>query len=133
MSLTNSLPIATLPARLENITEMIVGFVFVIVVLALLAGITEAIGFVFKRIAKGKSTQPAPIRQTRQSSANNVSAPATADSAPEEIPPEIIAVIAAAVHMTVKQPHRIVAIQAETHHQWAAEGRREIFQSHRLR
>src|SRR5690606_25206369 len=75
MSLTDSLPIAALPAGLENITEMIVGFVFVIVVLAVLAGVTEAIGFVFKRIAKGKSTQPSPAFQTKQSLATNVSAP----------------------------------------------------------
>ena len=54
------------------------------------------------------------------------------------IPPEILAVAAAAAHALFDQPHRIVSIH-ETHEtgesalQWSAEGRRLIFSSHRIR
>lgn len=62
----------------------------------------------------------------------------TAPAAPElhgGIPPEIRAAIAAAVHVTLKSPHRILDVQPVNPmiQAWSIEGRRSIFQSHRLR
>jgi hypothetical protein len=49
--------------------------------------------------------------------------------------PGVLAAIAAAVAMVVRQPHRIIAVQpeSEAQHAWSAEGRREIYHSHRVR
>ena len=47
----------------------------------------------------------------------------------------VLTAIAAAVAMVVRQPHRIVAIQPDAAAQraWSAEGRREIYHSHKIR
>ncbi len=47
----------------------------------------------------------------------------------------VLAAIAAAVVVAVRCPHRIVAIRPESAAQraWSVEGRREIYQSHRIR
>lgn len=47
----------------------------------------------------------------------------------------VVAAIAAAVHVTLRgQPHQITSIRASRDNpHWAAEGRREIFSSHRVR
>lgn len=49
--------------------------------------------------------------------------------------PQVIAAISAAVHVTLRgRPHRIASIQvAGGQTNWAAEGRREHFSSHRVR
>ena len=63
-------------------------------------------------------------------------------SEPEPLPIEddglsegVVAAIAAAVHITLRgQPHQITSIRASRDNpNWAAEGRREIFSSHRVR
>lgn len=133
MLLTDFRIVASLPAGLENLTEMLVGFVFVIVVLGILAGVTGATGSVFKYLARRKANAAAAALAERAQAAEQTAAVSPADSVPEEIPPEILVVIAAAVHMVLKQPHRIVSIRPADSHQWAAEGRREISQSHRIR
>jgi hypothetical protein len=65
------------------------------------------------------------------------SAPVTAS---DSVPGEIVAVIAAAVDSVMSGPHRILGITPlggpnpfQTSLAWAAEGRRHIFQSHKLR
>ena len=47
----------------------------------------------------------------------------------------VLAAIAAAVAVVVRQPHRIIAIQPDNSAQraWSAEGRRELYHSHRIR
>jgi hypothetical protein len=47
----------------------------------------------------------------------------------------VVAAIAAAVALVVRRPHRIVAVHpdAEAQHAWSAEGRREIYHSHKVR
>jgi len=56
-------------------------------------------------------------------------------SQPEAIDGGVLAAIAAAVAVVLKQPHSIIAIQpdANTQHAWSAEGRRELYHSHKLR
>jgi len=47
----------------------------------------------------------------------------------------VVAAIAAAVALVIGRPHRIVAVHpdAEAQHAWSAEGRREIYHSHKVR
>ena len=60
----------------------------------------------------------------------------------DEITPEIVAVVAAAVHALIQEPHRILSISqagdragqlTQEIQAWSMEGRRQIFQSHRVR
>jgi hypothetical protein len=64
-------------------------------------------------------------------------APVSASTPPPAGAPEpgVVAAIAAAVALVVKGRHRIVAVHpdAEAQHAWSAEGRREIYHSHRVR
>ena len=81
---------------------------------------------------------PAPVAV---SAAPTASAPAAANG--DSIPAEIVAVIAAAVDSVMAGPHRILSINPvgaiggpnpfQTSLAWAAEGRRGIFESHKLR
>jgi hypothetical protein len=66
---------------------------------------------------------PAPVPALRQA------------SVAEEMDPGVLAAIAAAVAVVVRQPHRIIAIQPDTSAQraWSSEGRRELYHSHRVR
>jgi hypothetical protein len=65
---------------------------------------------------------------------------AAAPSADEGISPQVFAAIAGAVYATLGKSARVVAanvaVEAEledARHLWAAEGRRQIYSSHRLR
>jgi Na+-transporting methylmalonyl-CoA/oxaloacetate decarboxylase gamma subunit len=51
------------------------------------------------------------------------------------VEPTVVAAIAAAVALVVKGRHRIVAVHpdAEAQHAWSAEGRRDIYHSHKVR
>jgi len=68
--------------------------------------------------------------------AASAAVPQAAVLLPGEIPPEVRAVIAAAVHTVLKSPHRIVDVQPAANpllQAWSMEGRRQIFQSHSFR
>ena len=59
-----------------------------------------------------------------------------AEAAPLVAPdmtPELVAVIAAAVQLTLRDAYRIHAIVPVAGHDWAHEGRRQIFASHQIR
>ena len=63
---------------------------------------------------------------------------AEAPPAVEAVPPEILAVIAAAIAVVLGRPHRVVSVQqaaalAPEGNAWAMEGRVEQFLSHRVR
>ena len=110
-----------------------VGFIFVMVVLALLALVTAAIGAIFIRF---------DAKADAKAAAAAAAAAALAPPAPtadpealdfEEEDPALVAVIAAAVHSVIgDRAHRIVSIRPGGPG-WAQEGRREIFSSHRVR
>lgn len=64
------------------------------------------------------------------------------ESIPQKLSPEAFAVIAAALHTVIREPHRIVSIYDMTPMteaanlnlmSWSIEGRRQIFSSHRTR
>ena len=129
---------------------VVVGFVFVMIVLVLLALVTASIGAVFRRYdakieAKADAAVAAAVKAAKLDSA--VPAPAAASSvvtqkdeskavaAPvaEEDDPALMAVLAAAVHSVIgDRAHRIVSIRPGGPG-WAQEGRRQIFSSHRVR
>ncbi len=123
-----SIPIASVPAQhgtSEHVSFVIVGFLFVVVVLAILALVTSIIGFVFKQAEKNAPVAAAPQPQA-----------AVAESGPyvdHDIPSHIPILIAAAAHTILKgKPHRIVNIR-NVNKGWAQEGRRDIFSSHKVR
>ena len=120
------------PAHTSGTLEIVgVGFIFVMVVLALLALVTSAIGAIFIRF-----DAKADAKAAAAAAAAAALAPApTAD--PEAVDyeedPALVAVIAAAVHSVIgDRAHRIVTIRPGGPG-WAQEGRRQIFSSHRVR
>jgi hypothetical protein len=56
-------------------------------------------------------------------------------SAADAIDEGVVAAIAAAVALVIRVPHRIVAMHPDygAQHAWSAEGRREIYLSHKIR
>lgn len=122
---------------------IIVGFAFVMVVLAVLAAITSIIGAVFSRKAAKDALKAAELAQqtarlAQQTEARKASVPPQLAqvSAPEddsELDPALFAVIAAAVHSVIgERPHRLISIRPGGPG-WAQEGRRQIFTSHQTR
>lgn len=127
--------IATLPAHPnleQNIEFILAGFLFVILVLLILAGITQIVGLFFKTpAAPKKDTSALPAQAAPPSAAESgVIQPQQG----EELDPALTAVIvAAAVHAVIgDRPHRILSIRP-AQHGWAQEGRRQIFSSHSVR
>ncbi|EDY82120.1 hypothetical protein VDG1235_1740 [Verrucomicrobiia bacterium DG1235] len=116
------------PTVSENVSFIIVGFLFVLVVLGALSLVTFLIGTVFKRLmaqhelhAKPTALAPAPV------------APPASPKVEDGIPEHIVALIATATHIALKgRPQKIVSIRGASQH-WAQEGRRQIFSSHRVR
>jgi Na+-transporting methylmalonyl-CoA/oxaloacetate decarboxylase gamma subunit len=122
---------------------VVVGFLFVIVVLALLAAVTSAMGAWFtKQAAQSAAKAAAAAQSAAEASAKSGSpagSPSSSAAAPaptsqsEEDDPAFVAVVAAAVHSVIgDRPHRIVSIRSSGPG-WAQEGRRQIFSSHRVR
>lgn len=127
---------------------VVVGFAFVMIVLALLALVTASIGAVFRRYdakieAKAETAVAAAVEAAKFAAPASSATPAPASSAtptaasqPESSDaddPVLMAVLAAAVHSVIgDRAHRIVSIRPGGPG-WAQEGRRQIFSSHRVR
>ena len=65
-------------------------------------------------------------------------APVRIAAPPEQLPPEIIAVISAAIAVALGRPHRVLTVEQPAMfgpeiNIWAMEGRVEQFMSHRVR
>ncbi|HAY99231.1 MAG TPA: hypothetical protein DCY38_00355 [Opitutae bacterium] len=138
---------AAAPPDLPSTANVVfVGFLFVMIVLALLATITSAIGAVFIRQAAREAAKAAVAAQKAAESARSVPAPLAGTFSPAVDPGSgtsgesagaddstILAVVAAAVHTVIgDRPHRVVSVRS-TGPGWAQEGRRQIFSSHRVR
>ena len=124
---------------------VVIGFSFVLLVLAVLAAVTAVMGMVFAKRAARDAEKAAEKAQVTLDKANAAAAAkpaaapavaskpvaaAPADSADDEA---IFAVISAAVHTVIgDRAHRIVSIRGAGPG-WAQEGRRQIFSSHRVR
>lgn len=108
-----------------------VGFIFVMVVLALLAMVTAAIGAVFIRF-DAKAAAKAAVAAAEAAALAPPAAP-DPEALDYEEDPALVAVIAAAVHSVIgDRAHRIVSVRPGGPG-WAQEGRRQIFSSHRVR
>lgn len=123
------LPLAALPEYPtfgESLAFQLNGLIVVFLALGSIWGLLELMGVFFRRRREQAVAIP-----PASASAAETPAPVAAHGA---IPPEILAVIAAAVATVVNQPHRISQVAAESpSRDWAREGRREIFGSHKLR
>jgi hypothetical protein len=121
------------PSFLENSEFQLLGALVVFGALGLLWGMLEISGRIFRKMDRRspppKSPETLPATTSQLASDPN-------------LPPEIIAVIAAAVHVSLKTPFRIVSIETSRHpetisqlslHAWSVEGRRQIFDSKRVR
>lgn len=116
---------------------VVVGFLFVISVLGLLSAMTAAMGAWFTRqaardSAKAAAAAQAAVQAATASSSSSAPRPEPV-AAPEEDESDLLAVLAAAVHVAVgDRAHRVVSIRSSGPG-WAQEGRRQIFSSHRVR
>jgi hypothetical protein len=89
----------------------------------------------FYHLWVSRKKQPAPVSPVI---VTPVATPPKAPPTVEPVPPEILAVIAAAVAVVLGRPHRVVSVQqaaAQTPevNVWALEGRMEQFMSHKIR
>ncbi|MBD5780292.1 OadG family protein [Pelagicoccus sp. NFK12] len=119
------------PTVMENVSFIVIGFLFVLVVLATLSIVTSLIGVLCTRLIKEPETKKSPP----PAPAAPVAPKAQSEGIETEgdIPEHIIALIATATHVILKgRPQRIVSIKGSGQG-WAQEGRREIFSSHRVR
>jgi hypothetical protein len=88
-----------------------------------------------KKQAAPVSQQPVPLSPVVLAP---VATPPKTPPAVEAVPPEILAVIAAAIAVILGRPHHVVSVQqaavlAPEGNAWAREGRVEQFLSHRVR
>lgn len=107
----------------ESVKIMVVGFIMVMVVLCLLYLLCAAVGKCFLPKEAAKPGQARPVS----------AAPARAPTGPD---PRLIAAIAASVETVLGHvSHEIVSIKpaGKGYNAWAQEGRRQIFQSHKIR
>lgn len=113
---------------------VVVGFLFVIAVLTLLAAVTSAMGAWFSKQAARDAVKVAKaVAEGSSKTSSSTDARAQASPANDEDDPAIMAVVAAAVHSAMgDRPHRVVSIRSAGPG-WAQEGRRQIFSSHRVR
>ncbi len=110
----------------ESLGFMLVGFAMVVLVLSLLYLLCATVGKFF--LPKKKPAEPKHIQPVSASPAK-----AQASTGPD---PRLIAAIAAAVETVLGHAvHEIVSIKpaGKGYNAWAQEGRRQIFQSHKIR
>lgn len=121
---------------------VVVGFLFVLIVLALLAAVTSTVGaFFIKSAARDAAKAAEASKKAAEASAQPGAVPTSQPSASstattetsEGDDPAILAVVAAAVHTVLgDRAHRVVSVRSAGPG-WAQEGRRQIFSSHRVR
>ncbi len=127
-SLTFAYPIGSLPTHptvVETLTYQLNGLIVVFLALGMIWGLMEVIGMVFKRrAARAAASKPAQLAIPVVAAAPSVDVPS----------PQITAVIAASVATVLRgRPHRIQGIALAAEVDWAREGRRQIFASHKVR
>ncbi len=118
---------------LNAMGTLITGFLFVIIVLAMLSLITALLGKVFKMTQYKGGSEPEGNPSAHPAPAAQAAPAAQPVSATGQDEDELAAVVAAAIHTMMEgKPHRIVSIKS-SQPGWAEEGRRQIFSSHRVR
>jgi Na+-transporting methylmalonyl-CoA/oxaloacetate decarboxylase gamma subunit len=132
----------------DSVVFQLDGLAFVFIVLGLTWAAIAVLGVYFKRAAIAAAASAAATAAVAKvqpaAPVVPVAAPAPAVPAPiapaapvpapiTDLPPELVAVIAAAVQLTLRDAYRIHAIVPVAGHDWAHEGRRQIFASHQIR
>ena len=117
-----------------NVFEIVlVGFSFVFLILLILSLMTSILGKFFARISVEKPSSPFVEVATASGKPPASSKEIENNFAIEESDPRYIAVVAAAIHCVMDgRKHRIISIRS-SNSGWAAEGRRQIFSSHKVR
>lgn len=117
------------PSLLNVLEIVLIGFSFVLGVLLILSLTTLVLGKVFAAIPVEAFSSPVDTETTIPVVPANVNDECDID----ERDPHIIAVIAATIHCVIDgRKHRIVSIRSSDS-SWAAEGRRQIFSSRKVR
>jgi sodium pump decarboxylase gamma subunit len=122
MSLASSI-LAYTPLENPGVSDAapyLTGFLVVLVTLAVLMGLCMAVSKILQQV------MPAPAAP------QPVAKPAATAPVNDGVPPEIIAVIAAAVATTVGKKQRIVSIKPQNS-SWSQAGRQQIHSSHKIR
>ncbi len=117
------------------------GIIVVATALILIWGLMELLGAFFRRAeaaasakAAANSTANAPATANALTAAPAGAGPAAAPAAPRAIPPDDLVLIFAAVHATLGPRARIISLAPRPEaRDWAAEGRRAIFATHKVR
>ena len=118
------------PSIPQTIGYQVTGLAVVFIALGSLWALMELMGAIFRAKA---------ARESAATAADRVSQPQLSAAPPalssEIAPAHLIAAITAAVHIALEgRPHKIVSIQTpSTAAAWSAEGRRDVFVSHRVR
>jgi Na+-transporting methylmalonyl-CoA/oxaloacetate decarboxylase gamma subunit len=122
-----TLPVEFLALSWDELSFQLVGFFIVMITLTGLWIALEIIGSIFRSAAKRRAATESVIPPVEEAGL----------AAPDS---EMFAVIAAAIETVISQPHQIVSISSRsgglgksTQTSWSSEGRKEIYQSHRLR
>lgn len=129
---------AAAPAEAPSTANVvIVGFLFVMVVLALLAAVTSSIGAFFIKQAARETAKALKAAEALKAAAKTAEAGSQSTAASSSMSDgddaAILAVVAAAVHTVIgDRAHRVVSVRSAGPG-WAQEGRRQIFSSHRVR
>ena len=115
-------------SEVQAVPLVVLGFLFVVLILSLLATVTSIMGYLFARRAVIAAEENA-ARIEAEAAAPNTSRAAGREVATED-DPVIQAVIAAAIHSVIGNGRgRIVSIRSSSGGGWAQEGRRQIFSS----
>jgi Na+-transporting methylmalonyl-CoA/oxaloacetate decarboxylase gamma subunit len=103
------------------------GMLMVIVTLAILWGLTVLVSRAVALLPKKQAPAPAPVAPVMTPSLAIAAAPAN-----DRIPPEIIAIISAAVAAVAGPDRRIISIRP-MNTSWEKAGRQSVLSSHRIR
>lgn len=123
-------PIAQSHSIVDALPYMM-GMLMVMVALAILWGICAATGWLTCRLMPKARPEPAEGPAKAMQPAIEAQAKGLTED-PNEISPEILAVIAAAVATTVGKSHRIISIKPMST-SWERAGRQSVLTSHRIR
>ncbi|MCP5537555.1 MAG: OadG family protein [Akkermansiaceae bacterium] len=124
MSLASSI-LASAAAESTSVSEAapyLAGFLVVLVTLAALMGVCMAVSKILQALTPAPAA-PAPVAK---------SAAPIAPVADDTVPPEVVAVIAAAVSTTLGGKPRILSIRPKNS-SWSQAGRQQIQTSHNIR
>ena len=118
----------------EVIGFQINGLIVVGAALGLIWGMLELLGAVFRRISAAEAAAADALAASAPAAPARPAAPSPAPTAPGAIPETDLVLIAAAVHAALGPRARIIALSPRPEaRDWAVEGRRAIFATHKVR